>query len=103
MIPIFLARRAQLADLTARYKIPAIYPFREMAAAGGLLSYGPNLAERDREVGGYVGRILNGERPSELPVQQSSKFELIINLKTAKALGLTVPNSMQLLANEVIE
>jgi putative ABC transport system substrate-binding protein len=101
--PFYLAQRVQLAILAARYGMPAIYPFREMAEAGGLLSYGPNIAERDRATGVYVGRILKGERPGELPVQQVSKFELIINMKAAKALNLNVPNSMQLLADEVIE
>jgi putative ABC transport system substrate-binding protein len=100
---LFIARRIQLAILAARYAVPAIYPFREMVEAGGLLSYGPNLADRDRQVALYVGRILKGENPADLPVQQMSKFELVINLKTAKALGLSVPNSMQLLADEVIE
>ncbi len=101
--PFYIARRVQLAILAARYAVPTIYPFREMAEAGGLLSYGPNLAERDRQVGLYVARILKGEKPADLPVQQMSKFELVINLKTAKALGLSVPNSMQLLADDVIE
>jgi putative ABC transport system substrate-binding protein len=101
--PFYIARRVQLAILAARYAVPAIYPFREMAEVGGLLSYGPNLAERDRQTGLYVGRILKGEKPADLPVQQMSKFELVINLKTAKALGLSVPNSMQLLADAVIE
>ena len=101
--PFYIAQRVQLAILAARYAIPAIYPFREMAEAGGLLSYGPNIAERDRATGVYVGRVLKGENPAELPVQQMSKFELVINLKTAKALNLNVPNSMQLLADEVIE
>jgi putative ABC transport system substrate-binding protein len=101
--PFFIAQRVQLAILAARYSVPAIYPFREMVDAGGLLSYGPNLADRDRQAALYVGRILRGENPAELPVQQMSKFELVINLKTAKALGLSVPNSMQLLADEVIE
>jgi putative ABC transport system substrate-binding protein len=101
--PFYIARRVQLAILAARYAVPTIYPFREMAEAGGLLSYGPNLAERDRQVGLYVGRILRGEKPADLPVQQMSKFELVINLKTAKALGLSIPNSMQLLADDVIE
>jgi putative ABC transport system substrate-binding protein len=101
--PFYLAQRVQLAILAARFSVPTIYPFREMAAAGGLLSYGPNIAERDRAAGVYVGRILKGEKPADLPVQQMSKFELVINLKTAKALNLNVPNSMQLLADELIE
>jgi putative tryptophan/tyrosine transport system substrate-binding protein len=101
--PFFIAQRVQLAILAARYAVPAVYPFREMAQAGGLLSYGPNIADRDRQAALYVGRILKGENPAELPVQQMSKFELVINLKTAKALGLSIPNSMQLLAEEVIE
>jgi putative tryptophan/tyrosine transport system substrate-binding protein len=70
--------------------VPAIYPFREQAEAGGLLSYGPDLADRDHEVGNYVGRILKGEKPVDLPVKQQSKFEFIINLRTAKAFGLTI-------------
>jgi putative ABC transport system substrate-binding protein len=101
--PLFLAARVQLAILAARFVVPAIYPFREQAEAGGLLSYGPDLADRDREVGNYVGRILKGERPVDLPVKQQSKFEFIINLRTAKALGLSISNSMQLLADGVIE
>ncbi len=99
----FLGGRVQLAILAARFAVPAIYPFREQAEAGGLVSYGPDLADRDREVGRYVGRILKGERPADLPVQQQSKFEFVINLKTAKALGLIISNSMQLLADKVIE
>ena len=101
--PFYLAQRVQLAILAARFGVPVIYPFREMAEAGGLLSYGPNIAERDRAAGVYVGRILKGEKPADLPVQQVSKFELVINLKTAKVLNLNVPNSMQLLADELIE
>jgi putative ABC transport system substrate-binding protein len=101
--PFYLAQRVQLAILAARFGVPTIYPFREMAEAGGLLSYGPNIAERDRAAGVYVGRILKGEKPADLPVQQVSKFELVINLKTAKVLNLNVPNSMQLLADELIE
>ena len=101
--PLFVGQRVQLAILAARYAVPAIYPFREQTEAGGLLSYGPNLADRDRQLGVYVGRILHGENPGDLPVQQMSKFELIINLKAAKALGLIIPNSLQLLADEVIE
>jgi putative ABC transport system substrate-binding protein len=101
--PGFFARRVQIAILAARHQVPAIYPFREHAEAGGLMSYGPNLSDRDREVGHYVGRILKGEKPADLPVQRQSKFEFIINLKTARALGLTISNTMQLLADEVIE
>jgi putative ABC transport system substrate-binding protein len=101
--PLFLAARVQLAILAARFVTPAVYPFREQAEAGGLLSYGPDLVDRDRQVGRYVSRILKGERPADLPVLQESKFEFIINLRTAKALGLTISNSMQLLADRVIE
>jgi putative tryptophan/tyrosine transport system substrate-binding protein len=101
--PFYVAQRVQLATLAARYEVPAIYPFREMAVSGGLVSYGPQIAERDRQAGLYVGRILKGENPAELPVQQMSKFELVINVKAAKALGLSIPNSMQLLADDVIE
>jgi putative ABC transport system substrate-binding protein len=99
----FLAARVQLAILAARFAIPAIYPFHEQAEAGGLLSYGPDLSDRDREVGHYVGRILKGEKPADLPVQQQSKFEFVINLQTAKAIGLTIPSSMRALADRVIE
>lgn len=101
--PFYVAQRVQLATLAARYAVPTIYPFREMADSGGLLSYGPNIVERDRQAGLYVGRILKGENPAELPVLQMNKFELVINLKAAKALGLSIPNSMQLLADDVIE
>ena len=98
--PIFVTLRVQLA---ARYAVPVISPFRQIVEAGGLLSYGPNLAERDRQAALYVGRILNGENPADLPVQQMSKFELMVNMKTAKVLGLKVPPTVLALADELIE
>ena len=96
-------RTEQLAALALRHRVPAIFGFREFAVAGGLMSYGANLIEQHRTVGIYIGRILKGEKPSNLPVQQSTKVELIINLKTAKALGLTVPLVLLGRADEMIE
>jgi len=100
---LFITQRVQIVGAAARYSLPTIYPFRAQAKAGGLMSYGPDLADRDREVGHYVGRILNGESPAELPVLQSAKFEFVVNLKTAKTLGLTFPPGRLAIADEVIE
>ena len=99
----FFGRIRQLGTLAARHAIPAISPYREFAASGGLMSYGTNNSNQFRQVGAYTGRILKGEKPTDLPVQQAVKLDLIINLKTAKALGLTVPMIMQMTVDEVIE
>jgi putative tryptophan/tyrosine transport system substrate-binding protein len=101
--PFFNSRSEQLAGLTIRYALPTIYQYRAFVTAGGLMSYGANLADAFRLGGTYAGRILKGEKPTNLPVQQATKVELYINLKTAKALGLTVPNALLATADEVIE
>jgi putative ABC transport system substrate-binding protein len=101
--PFFNFRRDQIVALAFRFAMPAIFEGKEYAQAGGLMSYGTSFIEGYRQVGRYVGRILKGEKPSDLPVVQSSKFELVINMKTAKALGINIPNSMQILADEIIE
>ena len=101
--PFLFTRRERLLGLASRYAIPAIYELREYAAAGGLMSYGIRLAEAYRLVGVYTGRILKGDKPADLPVQQLTKFEFVINLKTAKALDIEIPARLISFVDEVIE
>jgi putative tryptophan/tyrosine transport system substrate-binding protein len=100
---LFMVHNAQLASLTARHRVPTIYAYRENTLAGGLMSYGANFLNAARELGVYVGRVLKGDKPAELPVQQATKIELVINMKAARALGLIIPTSLLVAADEVIE
>jgi putative ABC transport system substrate-binding protein len=101
--PLFISLSDRLAKLALRYGIPTIFQYREFVAAGGLMSYGGDVLDQFRQVGIYTGRILKGEKPANLPVQQATKIELLINLKTAKTLGLSIPNTLIGRADEVIE
>ena len=100
---MFISERRRLVDLATKNRLPAVYPWREFVDAGGLMSYGLNVADLFRRAATYVDKILKGAKPADLPIEQPTKFELVINLKTAKALGLTIPHSLLLRADQVIE
>ena len=100
---LFASRREQLVALAARFKLPAIYSQREFAETGGLISYAPDYAAGYRQAGNYIGQVLKGAKPTELPIMQSTKFELIVNLKTAKAFGIVLPPTLLATADDVIE
>jgi len=101
--PIFFSHRGQLIELTAKYRLPAVYELKPFVEEGGFMSYSPNMSEMFRGMASYVNRILKGARPADLPIEQPTKFEFVINLKTAKALGLTIPPSLLARADEVIQ
>jgi putative tryptophan/tyrosine transport system substrate-binding protein len=99
----FIAHRVRIAELSAKAKLPAIYAFKQHVEAGGLMAYGQNIADMYHRAAAYVDKVLKGARPGDLPVEQATKFELVINLKTAKALGLTIPPSLLARADQVVE
>ncbi len=101
--PMFLSQRVRIAELAAKSRLPATFNWRQYAEAGGLLAYGPNSGDSSRRAATFVDKILKGAKPADLPVEQPTKFELVVNLKTAKALGLTIPQSVLIRADEVIQ